>query len=221
MAGLRDLGFSEGLILETIVSTYNANGEPNAAPMGIMMKTERNLKLKPYATTTTYQNLVATKSAVVNLTTDPELFYITAFKEVAPNGKLPLALFRKAKSVVAPRLVTADTHIEVTVESLKTLENEKAEAECTVILIKTSKKIPKAYCRAAGATIEAIIHATRIKAFLNKSEEKNEQVLELLERFRICRDVVNHVGAGSRYSDIMSDLAKRIEEWRRESESSS
>ena len=35
MAKLTDLGFSKGMIFETIVSTYNPDGTPNAAPMGV------------------------------------------------------------------------------------------------------------------------------------------------------------------------------------------
>jgi len=207
--------------LETIVSTCNINGEPDAAPMGITIKTERTVEVKPYVSTITYQNLAATKCAVINLTMDPELFYITAFKEAIPEGKLPTMIFGKAKSVVAPRLLTADSHIEVEVQSVKTLENEKAEVQCGVKLIKASRKYPQAYCRAKSATIEGIIHATRLKVFLKQGEEKKEQVLDLLERFRICCDIVNHVGPSSRYSNLMSDLARKIEEWRRESESPS
>jgi uncharacterized protein len=221
LVGLRDLGFLEGLILETIVSTYNINGEPNAAPMGITFKTEKTVEVKPYISTATYQNLAATKCAVINITTDPELFYITAFKEVIPEGKLPAALFGKAKSIIAPKLLMADSHIEIEVQSLKTLEDEKVEVLCAVKLVKASKKFPQAYCRAKSAAIEAIIHATRLKVFLKQGDERREQVLDLLERFRICCDIVNHAGPRSRYSNLMSDLARKIEEWRRESESPS
>jgi hypothetical protein len=221
LVGLRDLGFSKGLILETIVSTCNANGEPNAAPMGITIKTESIVEIRPYVTTTTYQNLASTKCAVINLTTDPELFFITAFKEAIPQNKLPVALFGKAKSIAAPTILTADSHIEVAVKSLKILENEKAEAQCTVRLIESSKQYPQVYCRAKSAAIEAILHATRLEVFLKQGDEKKEQVLDLLERFRICCDVVNRVGPNSRFSNLMSDLTKRIEEWRRESESPS
>lgn len=219
MVGLKDLGFSQGIIVETIVSTYSAAGEPNAAPMGATMENEKTIAFKPYTTTTTYQNLQTKKCAVVNLTANAELFYITAFKEVVPEGRLPPALFGRAKSVDAPKLLTADSTIEVNVENLSLIENERAEVRCKTKVVQTSKILPKAYCRASSATIEAIVHATRIKEFLKKSREKQDQALELLEKIKVCHDVVKHVAPNSRYSEIMSDLTKRIETWRYQSES--
>ncbi len=115
MVDLNDLGFSKGIISETIVSTFNANGEPNAAPMGVTMENHEQLVIRPFISTSTYKNLQTRKCAVVNLTADPELFYITAFKEVVPDGKLPPALFGKARFVDAPKLLTADAQIEVSV----------------------------------------------------------------------------------------------------------
>ncbi len=221
LVSLRELGFLEGAIVETIVSTYNSNGEPNAAPMGVMIKTEGAVQMKPYITTTTYQNMNSTRCAVVNVTADPELFYITAFKNDMPDSKLPAALFGKAKKVNAPRLIMADSHIEVKIEDLKTLDDEKAHVMCEVQFIKASKQISQAYCRAKSAVIEAIIHATRLESFLKRGDEKKEQIMDLLERFRICCDVVNHVAPNSNYSNLMSNLTTKIEEWRRENESPS
>ena len=46
MAKLTDLGFSKGIIFETIVSTYNLDGSPNAAPMGVNHARPTNLQPK-------------------------------------------------------------------------------------------------------------------------------------------------------------------------------
>ena len=218
MLGLTELGFSKNVIFETIVSTYDLEGEPNAAPMGVTMENSQCLRIRPFISTATYKNLKAKKCAVVNLTTDPELFYVTAFKEVAPNGKLPKALFSRAKSVDAPKLIMTDASVEVSVSGIDCSESDRAALSCDVKLVKAAKMMPKAYCRASFATIEAIVHATRVKVFLERREEQ-EQVFRFLERIRICHEVVSHVAPDSRYAQIMSDLTQRIKAWRKKSES--
>ena len=67
------------------------------------------------------------------------------------------------------------------------------------------------------ATLEAIIHATRVKAFVN-DEKKQKQVSKLLEMIDNCDDVVNRVAPNSSYSLVMADLMKRIDSWRSKNE---
>ncbi len=62
-------------------------------------------------------------------------------------------------------------------------------------------------------TLEAIIHATRVKAFGN-DEKEQAQVNKLLEMIGNCNDVVNRVAPDSPYSNVMADLMKRIDSWR-------
>ncbi len=64
-----------------------------------------------------------------------------------------------------------------------------------------------------SATLEAIIHATRVKAFIN-DEKKQKQVSKLLEMIENQKNVVNHVAPNSAYSAVMADLMKRIDSWR-------
>ena len=89
-----------------------------------------------------------------------------------------------------------------------------------VKLVKAPTVLPKVYCRASFATIEAIIHATRVKAYITQgNRQKQEQALKFLETIRECRDVVNHVAPNSRYSKIIADLTQHINSWRVKSES--
>jgi hypothetical protein len=220
MTKITDLGFSKGVIVETIVSTYNADRQPNAAPMGATMESPQHIVLRIYTSSLTYKNLQSKRCAVVNVTSDPEVFYRTAFKEANPNGRIPQEWLEKAETVDAPRLRTADAHIEVTVADITPLDAERAEVLCEVNLVQASSVLPKAYCRALFATIEAIIHATRVKTFITQCDrQKQEQALKLLERIRECHDVVNRVAPNSRYSEIMADLNQRIDSWRIKGES--
>ena len=61
------------MIIETIVTTMDANGSINFAPMGVEWG-EDVIVLKPFLETTTYRNVSATGVAVVNLTDDVMLF---------------------------------------------------------------------------------------------------------------------------------------------------
>jgi hypothetical protein len=220
MTNLADLGFSEGVTVETIVSTYNADGQANAAPMGAIMTSPQHIVIRICTSSLTYKNLQSKKCAVVNVTSDPEIFYRTAFKEANPNGEIPQELFVKGKTVDAPILRAAESHIEVAVVDITPIDTERVEVSCDVKLIQTSSVLPKGYCRAIFATIEAIIHATRVEAFFVHSDrQKREQALKLLETIRECNDVVNRVASNSRYSEIMADLNQRIDSWRTKGES--
>jgi hypothetical protein len=219
MERLADLGFSKGVITETIVTTYNWGGLPNAAPMGAIMENEQRILVRPYTSSLTYRNLQSKKCAVVNITSNPEVFYKTAFKEANPEGKVPKEWFEKAETVDAPQLQIADAIIEISVEAIVPISSERTEAVGIVKLIKARKLLPQVYCRALFVTVEAIIHATRVKVFLAGDENEKKQALKLLETIGICRDVVHHVAPNSRYSEIMADLNRMLDSWRVKSES--
>jgi hypothetical protein len=219
MTNLYDLGFLKDTIGETIVSTYSSDGKPTAAPMGIVMKSNEQVIIRPFISSLTYKNIQTKKCAVANVTSNPELFYLTAFKEANPDGKLPPTLFQKAETVDAPRLRAADATVEVSVNETVSFSTERAEFLCNVKLVKASKKLPKVYCRAQFATIEAIIHATRIKPFLRGDKQEQERAFRLMELVELCQDIVNRTAPNSRYSEIMADLTGRISLWRKGSES--
>jgi hypothetical protein len=213
VAKLTDLGFSKGIFAEIIVSTNNADGTPNAAPMGIILEDEQTLTMNIFTSSSTNLNLKASKCGVINLTNNIEAFYKTTFKEANPNGKLPAEWFERAKTVNAPRLCFADATIEVSVTGTESGGLERTKFVCKVTQMDAPKKYPQVYCRAMSATVEAITHATRVEAFIN-DENKRKQVSELLETIEHQRNLVNRVAPNSAYSAVMSDLMKRIDSWR-------
>jgi hypothetical protein len=220
MTSIAELGFSEGVIVETVVSTYNMDGQVNAAPMGAIMMNPQRIMLRIYTSSLTYKNLQSKKCAVVNVTSDPDLFYRTTVKEANPNGMVPQEWFEKAETVDAPRLRAAHAHVEVAVADIRRFDAERAEVLCDVKFVQAASVLPKAYCRALFATIEAIVHVTRVEALINHCDrQKREQALKLLEMIRECCDVVNRVAPNSRYSEIMADLNQRIDSWRAKGES--
>ncbi len=61
------------MIIETIVTTLDASGAVNVAPMGVEWGDDV-LVVKPFLETTTFRNLRDTRVAVVNLTDDVRIF---------------------------------------------------------------------------------------------------------------------------------------------------
>ncbi len=213
MAKLTDLGFLKNMIFEAIVSTYNQDGSPNAAPMGTIMQNQNTISLNIFNSSKTNHNLRTNKCAVINYTNNIEIFYKTTFKETNPTGKLPDEWFEKAKTVNAPKLQASDATIDVSVASMESIVAEKTNFTCSILKINVEKMYPQIHCRAMAMTLEAIIHATRLKVFVNdKTQEKN--VNALLQLIKNNKDVVNRVAPNSKYADIMSDLTKKIDSWR-------
>src|SRR5205823_3836807 len=69
------------VIIESILTTVDARGAVNFAPMGVEWG-EDEIVIKPFLETTTFRNLEATGAAVVNLTDDVMLFARGAISNV-------------------------------------------------------------------------------------------------------------------------------------------
>lgn len=212
MAKLADLGFSTDIISETIVSTYNSDGTSNAAPMGVIMKDSNHVIMNIFDSSLTYQNLSIKKQGVINITNDIEVFYKTAFKETNINGKLPQEWFECSQIVDAPEIIFSDATVAFSVLSTKSI-GEKIQTLCRVEQITARETYPKVVCRAMSLTLEAIIHATRVKFFINNQNERKETDY-LTDLIHVYSDVVNRVAPNSVYSLIMTDLISRIDSWR-------
>ena len=163
-ATLADIGFCKGVISEVILSTYNLNKEPNSAPMGMKMLDEQHLTSDIYNTSSTCQSVKQNKCAVINITGNIEVFYRSAIKEANPSGRLPSDWFKNSRGVNAPKLRLADATVEVSAQELAPLANGKTHFIFKVESIRAPCKYPQAYSRALPLTVEAIIHATRVKA---------------------------------------------------------
>ena len=214
MISLEDLGFVKGVIFETIVSTYTKQGSPNIAPMGVIKVDPKKIMIKIYKSSNTYKNIKSKKCAVINLSSDPVLFYKTAIKESDIGVKIVDDLFEKGDLVNAPRLKKAEANIEVSVLNINDLDLEKAEIILEVKKIKTAVCLPKVYCRAFSATIESIILATRIKPYLVGNQLQQKQAEKMIEKVKCFEEIIKRTAPKSEFTDIMSDLIRRIEIWK-------
>lgn len=204
---LDQLGFDIESICEAIVTTRNSSGFTNVAPMGVY-RIDSLLEIKPFKTSTTCKYLLEYPQACVNITNDPCIFLITAFKEESFQGFNPVSVDDRL------RLSSCDAHIFIDVIKNEDLNN-RVSFLCQVSSIEEKKTTPKVFNRGKSEAIEAIIHATRIFVFLKK---KNwEQVEILIKRFYDCKDVVQRVSAqNSIENKIIQALEKMIDVWREE-----
>ncbi|QDV58455.1 DUF447 domain-containing protein [Rosistilla oblonga] len=73
------------MILESLVTSTNASGELNVAPMGPIVDAGiTQIQLRPFKTSTTYGNLRATSRAVVHVTDDVLMIAQAAIGRIEP-----------------------------------------------------------------------------------------------------------------------------------------
>ena len=140
------------MIIETIITTTDAAGAVNVAPMGVEWG-EETIVVKPFLETTTYRNLVATGVAVLNLTDDALLFARAALSNpdapVVPAAVVPGVLLDAACSWRELRVESVDA----------TPPRSRIE---TRVVHRGQRREFLGFNRARHAVLEAAILATRV-----------------------------------------------------------
>jgi hypothetical protein len=204
---LDELGFRTGRISEVILTTMNPDGTPNAAPMGALRIGPGTLEIRPFKTSSTYRNLLGHKRACLNITADPRLFLVTAFKRDRFEG------FRGASFKNDMRLEASDAHVSVEVVGGREVSDDRACFTCKVTSVELCNLIPRAFSRGVAAAIEAIVHATRIEVFTREAEQA--EVERLIRRFFECKDIVERASApDSTEARVIRELERLIACWR-------
>ncbi len=210
MKDFKKLDLIPNVIYETIVSTYNKNNTPNAAPMGIKIDKRKNVLISPFTSSQTYKNLDEQKCGVINITTDPLVFLKTAFKE-NDSIKLLQSWFIEAKCVNAPKLKNVNAHIEFCVIEKEMESNNRARFICKTKFIDVVNQITPIYCRAYFAVIESIIHSTRIKMYI---EQKNTEMANRLKKLVYhYYDITKKISPNTVHMEIMDQLLELIDKW--------
>ena len=144
------------MIIETIVTTRDANGEVNVAPMGVEWDPsvdDAHIVLKPFLETTTYRNITATRTAVVNLVDDVRVFARAAISN-------PTYATVPAIAIAGAVLSDCCAWREVEVESIDSTP-PRARIETRVVHRGTNRDFI-GFNRAAHAVLETAIYATRV-----------------------------------------------------------
>lgn len=158
------------MIVESIVTTLDAAGVVNTAPMGVEWG-ETEIVLKPFLETATYRNVVATRAAVVNLIDDVRVFARAAVS----NPSYPVVPATVVRGVV---LADACSWRELQVRAIDATP-PRSRVETSVVHRGVRREFI-GFNRARHAVLEAAIYATRVhlleRAFL-ESELARLQVI--------------------------------------------
>ena len=142
-------------IFETVITTCSPLGEVHIAPMGVRYEGE-DVVLKPFRPSQTLDNLVATRTAVLNVVSDVRVFAgCVTGRRVWPT--LPLAAANGAR---AARLACAHGHLLLHVGEIR----DDAQRP-TLRLLRVSEAQHSAYPgfnRAQAAVIEGAVLASRL-----------------------------------------------------------
>ena len=178
------------MIVETIVTSVDAGGAVNCAPMGVEWGDDV-IVLKPFLETATYRNLVATRAAVVNLTDDVLLFAQAAISN-------PVFTTEPAHVVRGVLLADCCSWREVEVRSVDS-SPPRSRIETTVVH-RGSRREFIGFNRARHAVLEAAIYATRLH-LLQRTFIDSE-----LERLQVIVDKT----AGPREAEAMALLTQFV-----------
>lgn len=200
-AVLDRLGFTEGSYSETILVTVNTIGSFNAAPMGVIRVCD-SLVVKPYKSSATYVNLQKSPQASINITDDPMIFLLAAFK-----GEL-----EDAPRVDEWRVDGSDAVVIAEKRGEEELSDIRASFTLEPVSVRLYNEAPTVFSRGRAEAIEAVIHATRVKVF--QSEGKLSEVMELLGKLEACFDVINRVSSKeSTEREVSETIKELLERW--------
>ena len=179
------------MIIETILTTTDAQHGINCAPMGVEWG-EEVIVIKPYQDTATFRNLMAVKTGVVNLTDNVLLFAQSAIGN-------PIFPTRPATVISGVVLQDVCSWREVQVEEID--DSQPRARVTTRVVYRGFEREFIGFNRARHAVLEAAILATRTR-FLPR-----EQILAEFERLQV---IVNKT-AGAREHEAMNLLTQYIQ----------
>jgi uncharacterized protein len=179
------------VIIETIVTTRDAGGAINFAPMGVEWGEDR-IVLKPFLETTTFRNLSASRVAVVNLTDDAMLF---------AQGAISSPQFPWVPAQVVPGVVLEGACSWREVEVTDIDATPPRSRMDTRVVHRGFHREFIGFNRARHAVLEAAILATRTHLL------PPEQIREEYARLQIIVDKT----AGPREQEAMALLTRYVQ----------
>jgi hypothetical protein len=161
------------VIIETIVSTINEQGQVNFAPMGVMIEKDKII-IRPYKEGTTYRNLLTTQQGVIHITDN-----VLIFAESAVSSPQ----FESFPAECIRGFVLKDTCYYYEFIVLET-DCSSERARFTTQIVKRGRiRDFIGFNRAKNAIIEAAILATRIRFIgIEKILEKFEEYAVIVKK---------------------------------------
>jgi len=188
------------VIIESIVTTQNADGKLNIAPMGAAM-TDPELaffELRPFKSSITFENLQRTGQGVLHITDDCSLVAKTAL-----DLPLPELDIVEAEVVVGKILCGCCRAYEFSIKHAD-LFAERATFTCRVECAHRFRDFV-GFNRARHAVVEAAILASRIDFI------PIEEIREQLDRFRAIVEKTGDAMTTDALNDICDFVASRVD----------
>jgi len=202
---LKKLKIIPNCVYETIFTTYDRSSKPNAAPMGISTPDMEKIVAKIFTSSQTYRNIKEKRCAVINITNDIALFYRASLDKKS----LEKEIFKPSKVVNAPILVSASAYIEVTVDSMQKIDEDRCEVVFSVKNAEVIDSCATPACRAPGLILESIIHATRIELYNLKGLP--EEAKPLVDQVKSFREIISRIAKGTTYEELMEKIWRKIQ----------
>ncbi len=203
MQDLESLGMEKGLLYETIITTYNAERIPNAAPIGVICKNKKEIVLHLFEGTHTLENIKTNSKFVVNILKDPIVFV------GCTTGDLSFDYFKKHGDNFY--IKNTDAFFSANVTSIKEVEKEDSISKSKMNIINASvkeiiikKESAEPLNRAIFAIIESLVYLSRI----NIVDENTSKMY--LERIHEMSRIVNRVGSLD-HKKAMQGILKYVE----------
>lgn len=170
------------MILECLVTTLDAAGQVNVAPMGPSFPDSfdwntpvgQTFQLRPFQPSQTLANLQRHPAGVLNLVDDVRLFVLTALN-LAPGTCLPMV---PAAKVLGQRLEAAGRCFEFSANHW-TQQGPRWTADCCIEAVHEQRPMIQ-FNRARHAVIEATILATRVSLLPAESVRQQVEALQPL-----------------------------------------
>lgn len=202
MQNLSLIKMESGLLYETIITTINSKGIPNAAPIGVTCKNESEIVLYLFEGTHTLENIKSTEYFIVNILKDPFIFVESTIGDLSPEH-----FINHDKGVY---IKNADAYFSATVTKIKEVEKKDnigkskmyiVTASVNEIIIKNKDVEP--LNRAIFALIESLIFYSR----LNIADERTRN--DYIEKINEMSVIINRVG-GKRYKKAISQILNKL-----------
>lgn len=152
------------MILESIVTTTNPDRTTNVAPMGPIVDEHHfdRFILRPFQSSSTFQNLQRTGAGVLHVTDDIELFVDGALNDFSQSPS-----FAPAQKIAGEYLSNCCRYFEFETTSINR-NNDRSEIECLVIHQNELRPF-WGFNRAKHALLEAAILSTRLHILDHKT----------------------------------------------------
>ena len=141
------------MIWETVVTTCSSGGQAHIAPMGIRESEEGRVILAPFRPSTTLQNVLATRVAVVNFTDDVRVI------AGCLTGRADWPT-RACERVECVRLEGALAHRELALARIDE-DEQRPRLHCDIVFAANHRPF-RGFNRAQAAVVEASILVSRL-----------------------------------------------------------